>query len=270
MEVKNVIIIKNASFKHNNKYLFEGLNLEIERNTFVSVIGKNAVGKTSIAKTLLGLNPYKGYINIDGYLLNNNNKMEIRKRLSLVSNSNIDKMLGKTVYEELSISLKNLMYSKKEIDNQIKEVSKKFKLDSILDKEIKYLDTNDKVKVLICSSLLYDPKVIILDNVISNLSHIDKKLIFKVLSEYKEKHKLTIILITNDLEETLYSDRIIALTDKKILLDDTIDNIYKDDKLERLGFNLPFIVKLSHNLELYELIDKVYFDAKALEDKLWP
>ena len=37
--------------------------------------------------------------------------------------------------------------------------------------------------------------------------------------------------------------------------------IYQDEKLEKLGFNLPFIVKLSHNLMLYDLLDKVYFDS---------
>ena len=46
--------------------------------------------------------------------------------------------------------------------------------------------------------------------------------------------------------------------------------IYEDEKLEKLGFNLPFIVKLSHNLMLYNLLDKVYFDSKEVMDKLWP
>ena len=42
------------------------------------------------------------------------------------------------------------------------------------------------------------------------------------------------------------------------------------EKLEKLGFNLPFIVKLSHNLMLYDLLDKVYFDSGEVMDKLWP
>ena len=46
--------------------------------------------------------------------------------------------------------------------------------------------------------------------------------------------------------------------------------IYQDEKLEKLGFNLPFIVKLSHNLMLYDLLDKVYFDSGEVMDKLWP
>jgi len=44
----------------------------------------------------------------------------------------------------------------------------------------------------------------------------------------------------------------------------------QDDKLEKLGFNLPFIVKLSHNLMLYDILDKVYFDEREVIDKIWP
>ena len=43
----------------------------------------------------------------------------------------------------------------------------------------------------------------------------------------------------------------------------------KDEKLEKLGFTLPFMVKLSHNLILYDLLDRVYFDEEEAIDKLW-
>lgn len=45
--------------------------------------------------------------------------------------------------------------------------------------------------------------------------------------------------------------------------------VYKDNKLERFGFTLPFMVQLSHNLMLYDLLDEVYFDEKKACDKLW-
>ena len=95
-------------------------------------------------------------------------------------------------------------------------------------------------------------------------------LIFKVLKEYQKEYKLTIILITHDLEDTLLSDNILVLDKGKIVMYDTKEKIYQDEKLEKLGFNLPFIVKLSHNLMLYDLLDKVYFDSGEVMDKLWP
>ena len=104
---------------------------------------------------------------------------------------------------------------------------------------------------------------------IHKLTPNDKKLVFKIFDEYKRKEKLTIILITHDLEDTLKADRIIVLDKGNIVLDGTCEEIYKDDTLEKMGFNLPFIVKLSHNLMLYDVLDKVYFDDVEVMKKLW-
>ena len=108
-----------------------------------------------------------------------------------------------------------------------------------------------------------------MDEAIHKLTPSDKKLVFKVLLDYKKNEKLTIILITHDLEDTLMSDRIIVLDKGQIILDDKKEKIYKDEKLEKLGFTLPFMVKLSHNLILYDLLDRVYFDEEEAIDKLW-
>ena len=72
------------------------------------------------------------------------------------------------------------------------------------------------------------------------------------------------------MEDTLYSDDIIVLDKGKIVIHGSKEFIYEDDKLEKMGFNLPFIVKLSHNLMLYDLLDRVYFDSGEVMKKLWP
>ena len=130
--------------------------------------------------------------------------------------------------------------------------------------------SSEKEKVMIASALIHKPKILLLDESIYKLNASDKKLIFKVLKEYQKEYKLTIILITHDLEDTLLSDNILVLDKGKIVMYDTKEKIYQDEKLEKLGFNLPFIVKLSHNLMLYDLLDKVYFDSGEVMDKLWP
>src|SRR5699024_4552379 len=150
-----------------------------------------------------------------------------------------------------------------------REISKKFKIDNILEKSSLELNDSEKEKVSIASSLIHNPKILLLDESIHKLNANDKKLVFKILKEKVRNKSLTVILITHNLEDTLYSDRIIVLDSGKIVYDDTKEKIYEDDKLEKLGFNLPFIVKLSHNLKLYDLIDKVYFDEKGIIDELW-
>ena len=60
------------------------------------------------------------------------------------------------------------------------------------------------------------------------------------------------------------------LENGKIIKDETKEEIYKNDYLERKGFELPFVVKLSQNLILYDLLDKVYFSENEVMNKLWP
>lgn len=266
---KAVIKVKSMSFKYDEEFIFKDFDLEIKPNSFVTIIGKNASGKSTLAKILIGLYPSSGYINIDGYLLNNEFLPKIRRTFSVCFDDADAHFIGETVRDDLAFSLENLEYSKEEIASSIQNISKKFKLNDILEKGPSDLTGSEKEKVAIASALIHNPKIILLDESIHKLNPSDKKLIFKVLEEYKKEGRLTIILITHNLEDTLKADRIIVLDNGKIIRDDTKEKIYEDDKLEKLGFNLPFIVKLSQNLMLYDLLDRVYFDEKEVIDKLW-
>lgn len=266
---RSIIIVKSMSFKYDNNHIFNNFDLEIEPGTFNCIIGSNGSGKSTLSKILIGLYQASGYITVDGYLLNNFYLKKIRRIFSACFDSADTHFIGETVKDDLAFTLENLEYSKEEMESTIKNISKKFKIENILEKTPEELNSSEKEKVMIASSLIHNPKILLLDESIHKLTNQDKKLVFKILKEYKQKQKLTIILITHNLEDTLYSDRILVLEKGKIILDNTKEEIYKDEKLEKLGFKLPFIIKLSHNLILYNLIDKIYFDEKELVDKLW-
>ena len=71
VNVQDIIRIEKMSFKYKDKQIFNNLNLNIEKGSFVSIIGQNGSGKSTLIKILTGLLPnYEGYINIDGYNLN--------------------------------------------------------------------------------------------------------------------------------------------------------------------------------------------------------
>ena len=267
---RQIIKVNNMSFKYEDKYLFKDFNLEIEESSFISIIGMNGSGKSTLAKILIGLYKAKGYITIDGYLLNDQFIKKIRRVFSVCFADSETHFIGETVRDDLVFSLENLGYFHSEMTTLIDIISKKFKLEDILDKEPSLLTESEKVKVAIASSLIHKPKILLLDETINKLTDTDKKLVFKLLKEYQKEEKLTIILITHNLEETLFSDRIIVLEDGKIIKDGSKEEIYSTDYLERKGFELPFIVKLSQNLMLYDLLDKVYFNENEVMNKLWP
>ena len=98
------------------------------------LLEKMVLEKSSLARILVGLNKYDGYINIDGYLLSDSYLNKIRRTLSVCFDNADEHFIGETVMSDLAFSLENLEYDRKDIDNLIREISKKFKIDNILEK----------------------------------------------------------------------------------------------------------------------------------------
>lgn len=264
---RSIIKIQDLSFSFYDKKIFDDITLDIYEGSFTTIIGKNGSGKTTFANLLAAIYKGEGYVNIDGYLLNNYFEYKIKRNISFCFDNSIP---FDTARDALAFPLEGLQYSKKEINILIEKISKKFKLEKILDKPLNKISSLDRYKIKIAASLIHNPKIIVIDDILNILNKNDKKIILQILKDYQKEKKLTILLITNDLEDTLISDRIIVFNKGKIEKDGSPCEIYKDDYLEKIGFELPFIVKLSHNLILYDLLDKVYLNEKEVLDKLWP
>ena len=267
----DILKIEKLNFKYKDKVIFKNLNLSIKKGSFVSIIGPNGSGKSTLIKLLTGLLPYDGYINIDGYNLNSFYLKEIRRKMGVVFDDADNHFVSECVIDDLAFTLENLQYSHDDITNAIIEISKRFKLEDILYKQARDLTNSEKEKVAIASSLIFNPKILILDESLHQLSPSLKKEILKILKWYQKMRDLTIIMITHDLEDTLLSDRIIILNNGEVYLDGNTDIVYSNkEKLSKLKLNLPFIVKLSHKLMEEGVIDKVYTDNYLLLNNLWP
>ena len=266
----NIIQIKDLNFTYQDKVIFKNLNLNIKKNSFVSIIGPNGSGKSTLIRILSGLNSYDGYITINGHYLNKENIKIIRRTLGVVFDNPDNQFIGQTVIDDLAFNLENLSYSKEEINKEISYIAKLFKIEKILLSEPSNLNNTTKQKVAIASALIHKPKILMLDESLHQLDNKDKKIVFKALETYKKEHDLTIILITHNQEDTILSDRIIVIDKQKIILDGKVEEVYTKEKiLHNLGIEIPFIIKLSINLKLYDLIDEIYLDKDKLVNKLW-
>lgn len=90
------------------------------------------------------------------------------------------------------------------------------------------------------------------------------------LIKFLKDNKIKFINITNDIEQTLLTDYLIIINDKKIIAEGKTLALLNESKLlKRLGFNLPFLVDLSLMLKDYDIIDKTYFNADDLIGAIW-
>lgn len=246
-----VVQIKNLNFNYGENVIFNNFNLNISEGKFVTILGKNGSGKTTLAKILGGF--YKKNILIYG----ENDYQNIKVIFDDLDFDGI-------VMNILINSLKGL--DKKEISDRVIEVSKLFGFDKLLNKDYDTLCLKDKKIVNLGIGILSKPKVLVLDNILEGLDKKNKNIILRKL----KKLKITVINLSNDVNDALISDEVVIIGGGKVLLKGSKKRVLEDENFfETYDMELPFTVNLSNKLKFYELIDRVYFDDKKLVDDLW-
>ena len=178
--------------------------------------------------------------------------------------------VSETVRDEIAFNLENLQYKKEEIEKRVNEVAKLLKIEDLLDVEPHRLSGGQMQKVSLATALANKPRILVLDEAISMIDPFDKKEILNILKKYHKEEETTIINFTSDIEETVYSDRIVGLYKGQIGIDGNLKAVLKEERaMKKLGLDLPFIVELATKLKLYGLIDDIELDVDKLIDKLW-
>ena len=248
------------------KYRYgKDIEFNLKDKTHLSIIGNS---NDFVIDTLLHGNE-KCNIFVGDKELNEENMNTIRKRMVIVLNKHLNIFVGETVMDEIAFGLESLAMSKTEIFELIESESKRFKLTHLLERDPNSLGSSDKVKMKILCALIIKPKIIVLDNIMSELDYRDKYLVFNILEEFK-RDKGIVINITNDIEETLNSERIIIIHDNKLVCDGKTLSVLNEEKLlKRLGVGIPFIVELNKYFMDYGMINRYYLTNERLVGALW-
>lgn len=231
-----MIKVENLYYKYKkqnkNNFILNDINLEINQGEFVSIIGNNGKGKSTFVKLLSGiLLPTSGNIYIND--LDTKSKKDfinIRKNISIVFQNPENQIIFERVYEELEFTLKNLNFSKDDIEKQIDNA---LELTSM--KDFKYTNTSElslgqKQKIVIAEALSINSEIIVLDEPTAMLDPISKKEIMKLLSDLNKLGK-TIIIVTHNLDEIFYSTRCLYLNNNIIENDFNIENLFTNKEL---------------------------------------
>lgn len=255
--MKNSIMIYNFF----DDYLFENLNILVPKEKFITISGPNNCGKTTLIRILNREIITENKIIIENRGINNYKIEEYSKLVQCV-------IPLETTFEEKNIEeeLLRINSNQKELD----EVTKGLKIKKILSKNIDTLIIKEKVLLQLASALLNKPQILLIDDISSYFTNKEKKDILTFLKKYQKKQKFTIVYATINLEDTLYSDYLYIISDKKIALEgNPIEILQKDNIINKIGLKLPFMIDLSVKLKDYELLDDVELDIDRMVDGLW-
>lgn len=265
----SLISVKNLDYKKNKKEILKDINLNIDEGSFVSIIGSNSSGKTTLLKIISGLIPTNNKVSINhGYISLKREHKDIVK-LGLVFND-LNKFLFNDVYEELTFPLENLNIESEEQQKIILNLADFLEINDLLDKKTDDLKQEEKQLVLIALALIHKPQILILDNPFSMMKTSTKQRIISKLKQLQKVENTTIILSTNNLEDIVDTDYTYVLDNGEIVIEGkTLSVLQEDILLKKLGIELPFSINLSLMLKFYEIYDNLETDYNEVIKKLW-
>lgn len=216
--IKGNIEFKNVEFQYNSNKLFKNLNLKIESNKMIAIVGRSGEGKSTILKLISkGYSVDGGEILIDNYNINDLSEKTIKDNISVVSQS--------PYIFNLSIKDNIKLANPTATDEEIIEVCKKAQIHDIIDQMEKGYNTlvgengvilsgGQKQRIAIARALIKKSKIILLDEATSSLDNSNQEKIKNVIKELSKDH--TVIIVAHRLSTIVDSDNIFVVNKHKI------------------------------------------------------
>ena len=204
--------IDQLEIKTQNDTIIDNLSFEIESGDFVAFVGPSGSGKSTILKflsQLLGPNLHvQGSYYFEGQDVCQINPMELRKEVSYCFQS--PSLFGDSVRDNLEFPYK--IRSMAFDEDKAKACLEKLKLPaSYLNKSINELSGGEKQRVALIRNLLFEPKVLLLDEVTSALDTVTRDHIWQGLNQFRQDNNITIIMVSHHESEQKMADKKIEL-----------------------------------------------------------
>ena len=255
--MSKIIEIKNISYND----IFNRFNISFPMEKLIYLSGPNNCGKTTLIRILDRKIESKINIFINDKELDTSNYLDYFKTVKCIIPKEIE-FRNNTVIEEIDYHNQNL------IDEV--ELIKKIKLTRYRKTIINNLAEKELIRLQLLIALLSKPKVLFIDNLMSYFNKEEIEELNAILKDYIKKYKTTIIITTIDLNNTIYSDHLIIMNDNKIVLEgELLKVLEKDNVINKVDLDLPFMIDLSSKLRDYDLIKEIELDKEELINKLW-
>lgn len=209
-----ILKLNNLHYEVENKKIIEDINLTVDKGEIVTIIGPSGSGKSTLLKLVGSLIlPTKGEVLYAGKNIYDIKMTEYRQEVSYFFQNAL--LFGETVED-------NLRYPyeiRSETFNQTKaeEMLENLQLDkSILTKSINSISGGEKQRVALVRNLLYQPKVLLLDEITSSLDAQNRTIVKDHLKRLQSQDDITVLMVTHNEKEIDHADRIIEVINGRI------------------------------------------------------
>lgn len=227
------------------------LNLTIEKGSFTAILGHNGSGKSTLAKHFNAiLLPTGGKVYVKGLDTQDESAVfDIRQSAGMVFQNPDNQIVAAVVEDEVAFAPENLGVEPKEIRTRVDECLKIVNMEKYAQNEPSKLSGGQKQRVAIASVLAMNPEILILDEPTAMLDPVGRSEVMQTIKTLNKDKGITVVLITHYMDEAAQADRVIIIDDKKIMLDGTPKEVFREvEKVKELGLDVPQVTELAYEL----------------------
>ena len=247
-----VIEFRNFGFKYFSQMeptLYD-INLTINRGEKVLIVGPSGCGKSTIGHCINGLIPFSfkgeitGSLKVCGEETRECNIFSLSKHVGTVLQDSDGQFVGLSVGEDIAFALENDLTPVDEMRSTVKRVADIVDMGDHLKSSPYELSGGQKQRVSFAGVMVDDVDILLFDEPLANLDPATGKTAIALIDDVHRQYGKTVIIIEHRLEDVLYRDvdRIIVISDGRIVADNSPDEIMASGVLPELGIREPLYV----------------------------
>lgn len=218
------IEVKDLSVAFNGNKIIENISFEVDKGDVVSIIGPNGSGKTTLVRAMLGLVEHKGTVRLNSkpFKQHLNDIGYVPQRLDF------DRTFPISVDEFLRIS------GYKPDEAWREEVCREFGITNLLRKKLGTLSGGQMQRVLIASSLLKNPQLLILDEPTAGVDIEGAASFYELIRHINEEHNITVFLVSHEINMVSTTSTKVICVNRNMFCCGEPDKVMTKQLLEQL------------------------------------
>ena len=256
----NIIETHNLSFAYQREgatplHALRGVDLSVREGEYIAVLGRNGSGKSTLAKLLnMILEPTDGTVSLFGRDVtaedfSYDDMLTVRRDIGMVFQNPDNQLVATVVEEDVAFGPENLALDREEIRRRVNSALGLVGMTEYAHHAPHKLSGGQKQRVAIAGVLAMKPRVILFDEATAMLDPNGRKDILSIMERLNREERITVLNITHYMDEAVRADRVIVMSEGKIVMDGTPTEVFsKVEALHKMGLEVPQSTELCNLL----------------------
>ncbi len=251
-----MIEIDNVSYRYEDakRAALSDVTLNIPKGEFLAIVGHNGSGKSTLAKHLNALLlPTEGAVRVAGMdTKNEENTLSIRQKVGIVFQNPDNQLVTTVVEEDVAFGPENLGVPGPEIRKRGDTALAAVGMEQYATRAPHMLSGGQKQRIAIAGMLAMQPEVLVLDEATAMLDPRGRREILSIVSRLHREKGITVVMITQYMEEATIADRVAVMADGKLLLEGPPREVFRQTALLRQHrLDIPAMTELKERLNAH-------------------